>query len=86
MGARTGFRGRRAISRGDQGTVTGRGQAEISEMVWQLPLPVHERFFALGPCVHYLENRIRGWLPEDAGQARFVPPWVPLYWYAYQGA
>lgn len=55
-------------------------------MVRKLPLPLHERIASLGPCIHYLEDRVRCRIPEDVGQARSVPSWFPLYRHADKGA
>ncbi len=37
--------------------------------------------------MHSLSQKIevRCWIPKDVGQARSIPPWLPLHWHADQG-
>ena len=55
-------------------------------MVWELPLPLHERLFTLGTRLYYLKNRVRGRISSSARQTRPLSPWIPRNRHAYQGA
>lgn len=61
-------------------------QGEISKVVWQFSLPVHEWIIASGACVHHIENRVCRRIPTHARKARLVPAWSTCNRDANQGA
>ena len=85
MGRREGLPRRRPHPRAARWTVSRTNQGEISQVVRELPVPIHEWLPSLGTRVHDLQDRVWSGLPEVAGQESIVPPRIPLYWYANQG-
>ena len=68
------------------GSISCWDHGEVSKMVWNIPLPLHERQFTSGTRVHYLQNRICCRLSAYVRQTSSVSSRLSRYWDAHKGA